>query len=487
MIPDKGKPDLPQELFEGAYRRQRGDSVSRGRRLRRWVFHRIIRGGTWAHGFAMTVAGRIGPAKRTPPAGSGQRILLTGRFDSDNWIVSHVGPLSASASCSRVWMVSTRPVPSLAKVEGIYPPKWLTRLFGPTPARLMVFVAAAFRLRPDVVGAFHMLINGMVAAVVGPLVGARTMYFCVSGPVEVLDGGVRRDSSLFSKMETPDAVVERRLFRVASSFDMVITMGSAAARLFKSKRIAGGVHVVSGGIDLEKFRPSVEPKAFDVVFVGRLVHVKRVDVLLEAIRQVRLRLGAIRAVVVGDGEDRHALERLCGELGLADCVQFVGFRSDSDEWLRRSRIFALSSDSEGLSLAAIEAMASGLPVVASRVGDLGDLVIDGVNGYLVRRRRPEALADRICTLLGDPAKLLRFSRAARETALRYSPSAVARKWDEILSGTPNGQSEANRSELRRPRGEARLDNDKDKSRAAERERKAGRSVRSDRQATYVEV
>jgi len=93
----------------------------------------------------------------------------------------------------------------------------------------------------------------------------------------------------------------------------------------------------------------------------------------------------------------------------------------------------LSSDSEGLPLSVIEAMTAGLPVIVSHVGDLPDLIEDGVNGFLVKERTAQAFSEKIVALLRDDALRTRFSEAARRAARQYSIEASARKWDAILA------------------------------------------------------
>ena len=93
----------------------------------------------------------------------------------------------------------------------------------------------------------------------------------------------------------------------------------------------------------------------------------------------------------------------------------------------------LASDSEGLSLAVMEAMICGLPAVVSSTGDLGDLVEDGVNGRLIAERTPAAFADAMVALIADEGRRSRFSEAARRAASRYDMRSVARLWDEVLA------------------------------------------------------
>lgn len=409
-------------------------AISLRRRLRRVFWHLVARQLTLLCVVVVVAAGWAGRRRRKLLAGEGCEIMLTGRFDSDNWILAHLGPLAASKECSRVWMVSTNLVPAIPKVVAIYPPKWMMRLVGVTPARLLVFAWAALRKRPHVVGGFHVMVNGIAAAIVGRLVGARSMYFCVGGPAEVRDGGIHSADGYFRKMETPDAVAERRLLRIVSTFDTIITMGTRAARYFRDKGVDTDFHVVSGGIDAPRFQPAEESPLYDLIWTGRLVEVKRMDVFLQAVRQVVEKLPCVKAAVVGDGMLCDELHSLSTDLGIDRNVSFVGHQNEVESWLRKSRIFVLTSDSEGLSLSLMEAMTCGLPAVVSNVGDLADLVEDGVNGYLVPRRCPEAFAARIIELLTDSRKLKAFSRAAHRSAMRYETQATTRRWDNIISG-----------------------------------------------------
>jgi glycosyltransferase involved in cell wall biosynthesis len=167
----------------------------------------------------------------------------------------------------------------------------------------------------------------------------------------------------------------------------------------------------------------------------------------------------IQATIVGDGELRARLEERAGELGLRENVMFAGQQRDVGPWLAGARVFVLTSDWEGLSLALLEAMLRGLPAVVSRVGDLGEAVKHGVNGYLVEDRTPAAFANPILELLGDPERLERFGAAARETSQRFEVGAAVLRWDEVLAGfgnaTPALDSLPNRrteEELLRARG-----------------------------------
>lgn len=388
------------------------------------------------HFAALAVAHILGSHRGRSPT-RGMRVLLTGTFHSENWIMAHVLPLSLSVKCSHVVIVSTTPVPKMTNVSTLCPPHWLVRLVGPVVARLIVFTVAALRLRPDIVGGFHLLLNGLWAQTVARLVGARSLYFCVGGPTEVVGGGAYGENRLFRKLAKPDHAIEAYLLRAVRRFDLIVVMGTKAADYFRRNARGARCWIVPGGIAVARFTPPTVSPEFDLVVVARLVPVKRLDRFLCVIREVAVKRPDVSAVVLGDGPLRASLEAQARQLGVDSHIRFVGHQSDVTQWLRRARVFVLTSDSEGLALSLIEAMACGLPAVVSNVGDLADLVQDGSNGYLITDLIPSNFAGRIIELLRSPALLREFSAAARRSALSLDAAVMAQRWDLILSFADN--------------------------------------------------
>jgi glycosyltransferase involved in cell wall biosynthesis len=393
---------------------------------------------------ALRAAERWGPAPRALESGPID-VLLTGTFHSDNWVAAHLRPLAAAQTIRRVRMVSARPVPALDKVETVAPPRWLCRVIGTVPARLATFFWVGLRTRPHVVGGFHLLMNGLAAALLARLIGARAVYICVGGPGEVLDGGTRSESRLFGRLEAPDPVVERRLLEAVRSFDLVVTMGTSAARFFRDQGVEAPIHILPGAVDAARFCVSPTTPEVDLVLVGRLVPLKRIDIFVRAVARLSASLPDITAIVVGEGPLREQLEQLTRGLWLEERVRFVGQQARVEDWLRRARVFVLTSESEGLSLSLVEALRCGLPAVVSRVGDLEDVIEEGVNGYLVSDRSPDAFAERILDLVGDPARRDRFAEAAVRSTKRFDAAAQGLLWDaalEAADGRPAAKATA---------------------------------------------
>ncbi|MEX0745171.1 MAG: glycosyltransferase family 4 protein [Phycisphaeraceae bacterium] len=188
------------------------------------------------------------------------------------------------------------------------------------------------------------------------------------------------------------------------------------AMLFAARKDWPKLHVVHCGVDLALFAARRhDGPGGRVLFVGRLAAVKGVAVLLEAMAEVVRQCPQAELTLVGDGADRGELERLAGELGVAAHVRFVGYRSPSEvrALLEASDLFVLPSFAEGVPVVLMEAMAAGVPVVATRVAGVSELVEDGVAGRLVHPGDSEALTRAMAALLNDAALRQRMGDAGR--------------------------------------------------------------------------
>lgn len=143
------------------------------------------------------------------------------------------------------------------------------------------------------------------------------------------------------------------------------------------------------------------PKHYDLIYVGRVDAVKRLTRLVRIIALVRKELPALRVVVVGDGNDMANAKRASLDAGLAEIIAFVGFQADIGGYLAQSKIFCLTSQFEGLPMAALEAMAYALPVVTLAYAGAHELVQSGHTGYICASE--EAFCTALVRLLTDEA------------------------------------------------------------------------------------
>jgi glycosyltransferase involved in cell wall biosynthesis len=185
------------------------------------------------------------------------------------------------------------------------------------------------------------------------------------------------------------------------------------------------VTVIPYGVDLEQFHPQPHETRSDVTIgsVGRLSPEKGLKYLLQAFAQIGTAQPRVRLILAGDGPERQRLERLATRLQLDDRVDFLGDlpHEQVPQVLARLDIFAMPSTYEGFGVAAIEAAAMEVPVVASNVYGIPDVVDDGVTGLLVPPKDVSALAQALRSLITDEERRRRMGRAARAfVAERYS-------------------------------------------------------------------
>ena len=172
---------------------------------------------------------------------------------------------------------------------------------------------------------------------------------------------------------------------------------------------SGGRHAVSG-LDIGRNRPVVS-------ILAALRPEKDHATFIRGARLVLNEIPDADFLIVGDGPQRADLEALCSELGLSDNVRFLGTRSDVPEIICATDLMVLTSVTEAMPMVILEAMACGKPVVATDVGGVGELVEDGVTGFLVPPKEPAALAERLIELIRDPAKCRTMGLAGRRRVL----------------------------------------------------------------------
>jgi len=190
----------------------------------------------------------------------------------------------------------------------------------------------------------------------------------------------------------------------------------------------GKIRVIYGGVELPEKSEAAPGKR--VLFVGSLVEQKGVDVLLRSFRRVKEQIPEAELLIVGDGRERERLEELSRSLGLRD-VHFEGAKEDLEAYYSGSRVLALPSRTEGFGLVALEAMARGLPVVATRTGGIPEVVLHRRTGILVEPDNPEALAEALIEVLSNGELWKRLSSRAREWASKFSWDRTAAEYEEV--------------------------------------------------------
>lgn len=318
-------------------------------------------------------------------------------------------------------LVADSPAPEIAKLRSVVPPPALVRVSGRAGAKLLVCLVLARRERPHWTLGFNLVPHGITAMLVARLTRGKSLFYMIGGPVEIDGGGWRSDNAVLQRLPRPVPLLERLLLRIVRACTAVAVMGQGARSLLIERGVAPNrVIAIPASVDEQRFHPRTDASVdYDLVTASQLIPRKRLEDLLRAFAALRAGRPHLRAAIVGSGPLELDLRMLAAQLGIAEAVDFLGFRRDVEDILARARVFVLTSAIEGLPIAITEAMASGLPVVVTDVGEVRDLVRDGENGYLVRVGDVDGLVDRVAKLLDDPALRRELAAAAAVDSVAF--------------------------------------------------------------------
>ena len=291
--------------------------------------------------------------------------------------------------------------------------------------------------RPDVVVSFLSYFS-VLTAVKAAAVGARVVF--------------NQQTPMSAFLADGDYHWRRRWHRHA--FAIVTRAGYAAADLIvtTSQGVAddlvaafgvarGHVRVVPNPVDLDAIaaaaREPIDPihaSAWQhpaIVAAGRLAEAKNYPLLIDALAILRARVPA-KLFILGQGDQERAIRALVSARGLDDAVVLCGFQKNPWKYIARADVFALSSHYEGFGNVLVEAMACGVPVVATQSSGTRDIVRDGVDGVLVGRHEPGELAAALDRVLGDGQLRARMAVEALRSAQRFALPAIVSAHDRVF-------------------------------------------------------
>jgi len=203
---------------------------------------------------------------------------------------------------------------------------------------------------------------------------------------------------------------------------------------------------IPNGVDIKKFSPvngNIKEKIKQslnlsynkvVTFTGRLVLGKGLEILLSTWKKIISLFPDSHLLILGKGSLKDTLQNMTNELKIKEYVTFKGEVKNIDQYLKASDVFILPSLAEGLSNALLEAMACGLPVVATNIGGTKEVIKNGMNGILVEPKNSEQLAQAVLSLIRDEKRAQRLGRNAQKTVKEsYSLDRISKKYTQIYS------------------------------------------------------
>jgi glycosyltransferase involved in cell wall biosynthesis len=360
-------------------------------------------------------------------------------------VLSYLAPALADEG-SEVTVLTARPT-------GVEAPESETSAASRGTGRLTVVRLATSRLRFVGTWLYMRNLRGWLA---GPGRGTELAYVSMlkHDAYVAVGEGLRRGFPVVLRPEGAGATGDlawqswgrfgRRIGERCKRADAVVSISPAVTEeLRRAGYDPSKIHPLPNGVPVPEpswqRRPDwrAAPRA---VFVGRLAPEKGLDVLLRAWPAVRSAFPAAGLTLVGEGPERPALEGLAGQLGLAGAVELPGASPDPTDRLRAADLFVLPSREEGMSVALLEAMALGVPLVATSIPGNRRLVQDFKHGRLVPPDDPAALAGAVIGQWSDFDRAFHMTRAARRRVQdEFSIAAVARRHMELFRSLVEGR------------------------------------------------
>lgn len=287
-------------------------------------------------------------------------------------------------------------------MEGFY---WILRLF-----------KESHHFRADIIVAQYAHFGGLIGAVAAKLMRKKFVVRVVGSDLKI------------QSRSLAGSTIVHLIFKIASG---VICVSKDLEDIALSFRATNTI-VIPAPLDLSGFHErNLSKENRQVITVARLIPIKGISYLIKAMTSVK----DAKLLIIGDGSERRMLERLALKLGLGNNVSFIGWIDHGYlfwEYLQQSTVFVLPSLSEGCPRAIIEAMACGLPVVATKVGGVSEVIVDGVNGFFVPPRDEKALAEAIEKALSDTNFQKEASVKNREMAKKHLFPIIGQRTYEFL-------------------------------------------------------
>ncbi len=356
---------------------------------------------------------------------------------NNNLLRAKFPPLLAAFPDLELVLVTDHVGPKLERVRYVVPSRLSTKLFGRLLSRELVLFREIASRRVQRVMVYNAVPHLLLAFLPSEIFRKPIDLHMIAGQLD-LDFANRPRvmvNRVVRKLKNP-ALLEK-LFRwmAFKHVNRFFVPGHRARQWLITKGVAPQrIHILHSAVEVKRFAPTSAPRDMDVLIVANLHPRKRPELTIQILEQVLVARPQSRFAWIGEGYVRDQVHASVKASPIRDAVEMVGHTDEVVRYYQRSKIFLLNSVSEGLSLAAMEAMASGCVPVAADVGDMPEVVKNGETGILIE---PDAPADRyaaaILTLLADPASHQRLSAAARDLITReHSYNAMTETWLQVL-------------------------------------------------------
>lgn len=330
-------------------------------------------------------------------------------------------PLSKLSFIEKIYIVRDKVGPNIDKVEYIVLPRVISRF---KPLKIFIpFIIAKHTIQKKcglIIG-YHIVPHAFFAFVASLL--SRTPFACAQTGIYIQRQSQNKIFGFFLK-----EVLRKALFINVPgqmSRDFWFNFGLEPSK----------INILHSTIDTYRFSNNNLEKVFDFIILSRLSEEKRIEHLLNIFHKMKSEGHNFTVCIAGDGPRAEYLKALTDELNLGDIISFVGFVDNPEVWFNKSKIFLLSSQSEGFPTALMQAMSCGLVCVSTNVGNISDTIVQNQNGFLVDYGNWGGYKDILIQLLEklESTEFKKIADKAREDVVKnHSIDFAIREWEKVF-------------------------------------------------------
>ena len=328
-------------------------------------------------------------------------------------------PLSRVEQVTNIYILRKHKGPNISKVKYILLPKICN--YKLLNIIIVPFLLAYYtkKINADLILSYHTIPHAFFAFIASKLTGK---------PYNISQTGLYIQKYSDNKIFSPFI---KFIFKNANFINVP---GQNSKKFWVNKGIRKEkIFTLHSTINTDIFKPNYNYKEYDFIFVGRLNYIKQIELLIYAFYRLQKEVPKINLSIVGIGPELISLEQLVNELYLQNKVTFEGFQKNTKEWLNKSKIFVMTSKSEGLPCALMEAMACELLVIAPDVGNVTDILIDNETGYLLNDTNEYTIYNKMkkTLLTYNNTEDIR-KNARKKISEEHSFQSAIKQWESIL-------------------------------------------------------
>jgi len=353
-------------------------------------------------------------------------IIITAKMGSGTFEAKLV-PLSLVNKISQIFVLRKKSGPKINKVKYIILPnicrfKFFNMII--TPILLSYYTV---KTKSEIIISYHFIPHAMFASFASTI--SKKPY-------------IVSQTGIYIQKYSQKKIVGKIIKHILKKARYVNVPGTSSKEFWtKSKIDIQKINLLHSTINTEKFLPTDSFPKYDFIFLGRLAVEKRINLIIEAFENLIKNHNEISLVIVGDGKQKEKLISIVREKKLEDKISFVGFQTNTNEWLNKAKIFVLSSFSEGLPTALMQAMACKLVCISTKVGNIQDMLINKQTGYTFDSDDVEELSRLMEYTYLHYNDLSGIRLEARKIIEKnHSYSSAIKSWTQIINKVEHEQS-----------------------------------------------